>query len=447
MIQTQRGLAGLARAWRRRRARLCRRRSRIDASTSQHGCRAGDLIFSAERHARLALPAQSGSQRSGARAARWASAPQARIWRAPVLRLSTRRPMVCFAPGPGCRCRWRRWCIRGRKATAPLPELPGPETGSRRLAGSLDELAALRPFREGDSPRQVAWKAYARGAPLLVREYRATPRHARIRLRCVAAPDTEQRLSQLRAGSWMQRAQNQRWTLRLPGGEAVAGAGPEHRGLCLARLALFGTAGRTHEQRRHGPAGAHADAAGLRRRRAAACGSRAGRGAWAWRPRHSAGSWRLPLAPATARHGAAHVLALGLLLLTLVSYRTVPAWLRAARCCWSWARQNCWRYGNARDARVVAMVALALLLAACLERQSLLRVPLYLVAGWLALAALAALGSQAAPGLGWRWPPAGGRCSWRCRWRRCASCSCRACRAHCGDCRRRTKPAPASATK
>ena len=51
-----------------------------------------------------------------------------------------------------------------------------------------------------------------------------------------------------------------------------------------------------------------------------------------------------------------------------------------------------------RDARVVAMVALALLLAACLERQSLLRVaPCTCSSGWTALAALTALGSQRRP--------------------------------------------------
>ncbi len=37
-----------------------------------------------------------------------------------------------------------------------------------------DEWSTLRPFRAGDSPRQVAWKAFARGAPLLVKEYTAS---------------------------------------------------------------------------------------------------------------------------------------------------------------------------------------------------------------------------------------------------------------------------------
>ncbi len=49
-----------------------------------------------------------------------------------------------------------------------------------------------------------------------------------------------------------------------------------------------------------------------------------------------------------------------------------------------------------RDAVVVTTVALILVLAAALDRQALLRLPLYLATGWLALATLAALGSHAA---------------------------------------------------
>ena len=40
-------------------------------------------------------------------------------------------------------------------------------------SAGADEWLGLRPFRDGDSPRQVDWKAYAREAPLLVKEYSA----------------------------------------------------------------------------------------------------------------------------------------------------------------------------------------------------------------------------------------------------------------------------------
>ncbi len=47
-----------------------------------------------------------------------------------------------------------------------------------RESGEADEWSTLRPFRDGDSPRQVAWKAFARGAPLLVKEYTASAAEA-----------------------------------------------------------------------------------------------------------------------------------------------------------------------------------------------------------------------------------------------------------------------------
>jgi protein-glutamine gamma-glutamyltransferase len=47
-----------------------------------------------------------------------------------------------------------------------------------------------------------------------------------------------------------------------------------------------------------------------------------------------------------------------------------------------------------RDALVVAYVSLVLLLAACLDRQSLVRLPLYLLTGWTACAAITALGES-----------------------------------------------------
>jgi transglutaminase-like putative cysteine protease len=49
---------------------------------------------------------------------------------------------------------------------------------------------------------------------------------------------------------------------------------------------------------------------------------------------------------------------------------------------------------TARDVAVVTAVSLVLVLAACLDRQSLVRLPLYLASGWTALATLAASGSM-----------------------------------------------------
>jgi len=161
-------------------------------------------------------------------------------WRAPVLRLSTVAPYGLFRTWTWLALDVQTLVYPKPEGDLPLPELPGAGNGSRHVAGSLDELAALRPFREGDSPRQVAWKAYARGAPLLVREYQGQSAARReFDFDTLPIQGTESRLSQLARWILDAAAQDQRWTLRLPGRAALTGAGPDHRCACLAGLASF----------------------------------------------------------------------------------------------------------------------------------------------------------------------------------------------------------------
>ncbi len=128
---------------------------------------------------------------------------------------------------------------------ARVPQVPGYDTGSTQTEHGQDELAWLRDFREGDSPRQIAWKAYARGAPLLVREYRgAAARRREFDFDSLAGMDVEARLSQLSRWIVDAMARGESWILRLPGSEPLEGAGTEHRDRCLARLALYGLAER-----------------------------------------------------------------------------------------------------------------------------------------------------------------------------------------------------------
>lgn len=122
-----------------------------------------------------------------------------------------------------------------------VPEAPGHDTGSTQIEHGMDELAWLRDFREGDSPRQIAWKAYARGAPLLVREYRgAAARRREFDFDALTGLDTEERLSQLTRWIVEAAARGESWVLRLPGSEPLDGIGNEHRDDCLARLAVYG---------------------------------------------------------------------------------------------------------------------------------------------------------------------------------------------------------------
>jgi uncharacterized protein (DUF58 family) len=240
MIQTQRSLAGLT-------------LQHVHAEPAFAG---GEVVLRAQLHSRLSLKdltldaegarqvpvtgAGSHDEGSGDLSLSFPARQRGR-WRAPVLRLSTSAPYGLFRTWTWLSLDVSTLVYPTPAGMRPLPELPGAEEGSRRLAGSLDELAALRPFREGDSPRQVAWKAYARGAPLLVREYQGHAAALReFDFDALPHDDTETRLSQLCRWIVDAAAENQRWTLRLPGSAVVAGAGPEHRHHCLSQLATFG---------------------------------------------------------------------------------------------------------------------------------------------------------------------------------------------------------------
>ena len=134
------------------------------------------------------------------------------------------------------------------RGSLPLPTVAGVARGARMRGGSGgDEWLGLRAFRDGDSPRQVAWKAYARGAPLLVKEYCAAAAPERyFDFERLPNLDTERRLEQLAA--WIVDAENrgERYALTLPGARLALDRGTQHRHRCLRALALHGLAPARH---------------------------------------------------------------------------------------------------------------------------------------------------------------------------------------------------------
>jgi uncharacterized protein (DUF58 family) len=126
--------------------------------------------------------------------------------------------------------------------TLPMPSNFGNESGQRSLAhAGADEWLGLRPFRDGDSPRQVDWKAYARDAPLLVKEYSAAGAELRIfDLSSLGQLGVEAQLEQL--ARWIVDAESrgERYGLKLPNRFIKPDHGPEHRHQCLSALALMG---------------------------------------------------------------------------------------------------------------------------------------------------------------------------------------------------------------
>jgi len=199
----------------------------------------GDLRVDFER-APSPQPGESATAQQGSLHLRMPAERRGRA-RLPVLRLTSTAPFGLF----------RTWTwldidasvlVYPRPAGAlPTPEAPGHDTGSAQVEHGQDELAWLRDFRDGDSPRQIAWKAYARGAPLLVREYRgAAARRREFDFDALSGQDVEARLSQLTRWILDAAARGESWVLRLPRAEPLEGSGHDHRDLCLARLALYG---------------------------------------------------------------------------------------------------------------------------------------------------------------------------------------------------------------
>ena len=87
-------------------------------------------------------------------------------------------------------------------------------------------------------------------------------------------------------------------------------------------------------------------------------------------------------------------IAIALLIATFASYRSISGLAAGSTLLLVMGAAKLLEIRQARDARVMVLVALALLMAAVLDRQSLPRVPLYAASAWLSLAALAALGAD-----------------------------------------------------
>jgi len=129
---------------------------------------------------------------------------------------------------------------RGRREPPPQAASGGSRLAVHR-AGD-EEWAGLRQFRDGDSPRQVAWGAYARGRGLLVKTYQSPAAHHRtFDLAALGGGDLELRLEQLAAWIVAAHARGERYGLRLDACELAPDSGNEHRARCLNGLALYGS--------------------------------------------------------------------------------------------------------------------------------------------------------------------------------------------------------------
>ena len=141
---------------------------------------------------------------------------------------------------------WLHMDLRGLAYPAPVehpPEAPPSMVaqGHRQHdARGEEDFAGLRKYHEGDSPRHVAWKAYARSGQLLSKQFAGADTSSQwFDFDDIASPDLEERLSILTA--WIGEADRklEDYGLRIPGKAFEPSHGDEHRRRCLEALALF----------------------------------------------------------------------------------------------------------------------------------------------------------------------------------------------------------------
>jgi len=155
--------------------------------------------------------------------------------------LETRFPLGLFRAWsyvePDCRC-----LVYPRPERSALPQLsPDPTEGAMRAhAPGNDDFSGLRAYQLSDSPRHVAWKAFARVGDMLTKQFTGEAA-AELWLdwtRLPAALGPEERLSRL--AGWVLAAERAgaRYGLRLPGVELPLERGDAHRAACLQALAL-----------------------------------------------------------------------------------------------------------------------------------------------------------------------------------------------------------------
>ena len=141
---------------------------------------------------------------------------------------------------------WLHMDIRGLVYPRPAHNPPEPPPtmvahGHRQHdARGEEDFAGLRKYQAGDSPRHVAWKAFARSGQLLSKQFAGADTSSQwFDFNELPMADAEQRLAVLTR--WIIDADRslEDYGLRMPGEEFPPTHGEAHRRACLEALALF----------------------------------------------------------------------------------------------------------------------------------------------------------------------------------------------------------------
>lgn len=123
----------------------------------------------------------------------------------------------------------------------PLPHSQAANGEGPAIGAGEEDFSGLRTYRPGDSPRRIAWKAFARSDVFLSKQFSGSSA-VELWLDFGEIPDAlgvEARLSRLARWIIEAEAAGLRYGLRLPGSEFEPDSGALHRERCLQALALF----------------------------------------------------------------------------------------------------------------------------------------------------------------------------------------------------------------
>lgn len=122
----------------------------------------------------------------------------------------------------------------------PLPAGNAPKGEGKHSTAGDDDFAGLRNYVAGDALPRIAWKAYARGLALQVKQF-STPLGEELWLNFADTPDAQLEDKLARMARWIldAEAQGLRYGLKLPDAEIPVQQGAAHRDTCLRQLALF----------------------------------------------------------------------------------------------------------------------------------------------------------------------------------------------------------------
>jgi uncharacterized protein (DUF58 family) len=131
---------------------------------------------------------------------------------------------------------WPKPAMRG----LPPPGVATDTGGAQDRAAGDADFAGLRPYQAGDSPRRIAWKAYARGQGLHTKQYAGTDVVSHVfDWDSLPGLETEARLARLCRWVLDAHEHGEAFGLRLPGTSIEPNIGTAHRQRCLTALALF----------------------------------------------------------------------------------------------------------------------------------------------------------------------------------------------------------------